>query len=241
MQSVILAGGLGTRLKSVLGDVPKPMAPVLGKPFLEYQLLALKRSGIREVLLCVSHRSEVIRAYFGDGTRWGVRITYSVEPEPRGTAGGLKYAEPLLPDAFLILNGDTYVELDYLDLTQYHRAKGAMTTLVLTRVPDAREGGRIDLQSDGRVVAFREKTAAQSEDTPPWINAGVYVFQRTVLNYIPTNRPVSLETETFPTLLEKGEPVYGYQGSGYFIDIGTPEKYRRFEQDLREGRVYVDS
>lgn len=240
MQTVILAGGLGTRLRPLLGHRPKPMAPVLGKPFLEYQVLALKRGGSSRVVLCVCYGAEWIHRYFGDGSRWDVEIRYSQEPSPLGTAGALKHAEGLLDQEFQVLNGDTYLEIDLAEFQQRHHEAKSAATLTITSATDPRAYGNVAVNSDGRIMSFDEK---QSEFEKPnyWVSGGLYMFERRVLEVIPPGRPVSLEKETFPFLLAHGERLSSFPVSGYFIDIGTPDSLNRFEHDIQEGRVHVDS
>src|SRR5512138_2755705 len=168
MQAVILAGGRGTRLRGLAGDAPKPMVPVLGKPFLEYQIAALRRAGIGDVVFCVGYRAKVISAYFGDGAPWGVRMSYVRDPEPRGTAGALKLAEPFLEERFLVLNGDTFAALDYGALAEFHIRSGALVTLAVRSHADARAAGRVVLRGD-LVTAFQEKMDL-SPGAAVWIN-----------------------------------------------------------------------
>lgn len=240
IQAVILAGGLGTRLRAVLGDLPKPMAPILGKPFLEYQLLALRRYSVDKIVICLSYRAEMISEYFGDGSRLGLRIRYSVEPTPLGTGGAIKYAEPLLDRVFLVLNGDTFVDFEYGQLLQYHRQKAALATIAVTAPDDRIARGNVIINPEGQVTCFREEGVEGNATQQTWCNAGMYILERPVLSRIPGGRPVSLEKESFPLLLEGREPIYALVVSGYFVDIGTPASFSRFEQDLREGRAHVD-
>lgn len=240
MQTVILAGGLGTRLGPLLGDRPKPMVPVQGKPFLEYQLIALKRGGSSRLVLCVSYGSRWIQDYFGDGSSRGLEIRYSEDPARLGTAGALKYAEPLLDDLFQVMNGDTYLEIDFARFQERHRETKSAATLAITPTTDPQPYGNVALNSDGKIISFSEKPHAMAEDRY-WVSAGLYIFERCLLEYVPAGRPVSLEKETFPLLLARGERLFSFPVSGYFIDIGTPDSLNRFEQDIREGRVHVDS
>lgn len=240
IQTAILAGGLGTRLKTLVSDRPKPMASVLGRPFLEYQLTALKRGGCRRLVMCLSYGARWIQEYFGDGSSRGLEIRYSVEPTPLGTGGALRHAEPLLDEVFQVLNGDTYLELDLSVLVAWHRAAGAAATLALTPVNDPHPYGSVAMNSEGRILSFDEKPAGRGQGHN-WISAGLYIFERCLLDYIPSERPVSLERETFPLLLASGERVFGYSTTGYFVDIGTPDNLGRFRRDIEEGRVHVDS
>jgi mannose-1-phosphate guanylyltransferase len=227
MQAVILAGGLGTRLRAVSGDVPKPMVPVRGKPFLEYQLRWLQTFGIRDIVLCVGYRAEMVRDYFGDGARWGLQLRYAVEPEPRGTAGALKFAEAVLDETFFVLNGDTYARANYDALRHFHFANAAALTIAVTQREDTRASGSVVVENE-RVVAFREKDVSAPA---LWINAGVYVVQRDVLQYVAPAQNVSLEQDTFPFLVSQNIRVCAFPFHDYFIDIGTPENYRLFESD----------
>lgn len=238
MQAVILVGGFGTRLQTVVSDVPKPMAPVEGRPFLEYQLAALQRGGITDVVLCAGYLADTVRVYFGDGSRFGLRIEYSVETMPLGTAGAVKFAAPLLRGAFFVLNGDTYLDLDYQAMAAAHRARGATATLAVWASAETRQYGSIRMDADGRIRAFNEKQAGEAGTA--WINAGAYIFEQAVLEIIPQDRAVSLEQETFPQLLASGAALYGFPTAGYFIDIGTPEKYWQFAQDIQKGMIHVN-
>jgi mannose-1-phosphate guanylyltransferase len=240
IQAVILAGGLGTRLRHVLGDLPKPMAPVRGKPFLEYQIVGLRKSTIDKLVLCVGYRAQVIRDYFGDGSKWGVKIEYSHEQSPLGTAGALRQAGPMLEDEFLVLNADTFVECDYAGLLRYHRDRGSEATLAVRALDDRELIGNVILDANHRITFFGEEKVSSGGPHPTWINAGIYVLERSVIDHIPHGRPVSLERETFPLIVALRVPMYGYMVSGYFVDIGTPSNYRRFERELLEGRLHVD-
>ncbi|MEO0108895.1 MAG: nucleotidyltransferase family protein [candidate division WOR-3 bacterium] len=224
---MILAGGLGTRLKPVIGTLPKCMAPVGGRPFLEYLVHAYRNQGAEEIILCTGYRSQPIFDHFGDGRQFGIRITYSHELAPLGTAGALKKAEPLVQrDSFMVSNGDSFLDIDTAALLDYHESRKSMATIALVHVPNTSRYGRVELGPDNQVVAFTEKAR---ESGPGLINAGVYVFHREVLARIPSDRPVSLENETLPSLT-KG-PVFGYQTNSLFVDIGTPEDYRALLQN----------
>jgi len=236
MQTLILAGGLGTRLQPLLGGTPKSLAPVAGRPFLEHLLLLLKRHGFTDVVLCLGHGADAIRSHFGDGARWGVHLTYSVEPEPLGTGGAVRHAlvgRHANAD-FLVLNGDTYAVLNYAGLLAFHRQHQALATLVLVHTADTQDYGTVQLGPAGRIVAFREK-ASQSGDS--LVSAGVYAFHPAILAHIPAGSLVSLEKEVFPALARAGLAIYGYVTEGVFYDIGTPERYRQFERQVEEGRI----
>ena len=233
MQAVILAGGLGKRLRRTVGDRPKSMALVLGRPFLEYQVEHLKKYHIIEIVLCVGYLAEQIKSYFKDGAKFGVDIRYAVDKEPLGTAGALKNAENCLEDeAFLVLNGDSYSELNITKFVQFHKKKGGKGTILLSRVSQAQDYGLMELDEEKRITGFFEKSARISSDSI--INAGTYLLEPEVLSYIPAGEKVSLERETFPRLLQEKVPLFGYLTSDYFIDIGTPEKYAQIQKEIKE-------
>jgi len=227
--AVLLVGGLGTRLQAVLPSTPKPLAPVGGVPFLELLVLQVRSQGIRRLVLCTGHRAEQIEEVFGDGRKWDMAIEYSRESRPLGTAGALKFAERLLmPWAeFLVMNGDSFLELDFPKFELFHREHGGLLSMAVRKVPDASRYGTVRLDARQRVVGFIEKN---NIGAPGIVNGGVYLFERTVLEHIPDG-PASLEKDIFPRLLDYG--VYAAEQDGMFIDIGTPEDYAR-AQALRE-------
>lgn len=237
MQALILAGGLGTRLRSVINDKPKPMAAVNDKPFIEYQIEFLKRYGVGHLILCVGYLYEQIQAYFGSGEKWGIRIEYSIEKELLGTAGALKLAQRYVDGAFFVLNGDTYFDADLQALAEFHRrqnaAHGALGTLALTEAQDASNYGAVTLDAENKILRFEEKSAQAA--VSKLINAGIYVLEPEILQHIPPAQKVSLEKETFPALLNQGHRLFGYETTGYFVDIGTPAGYQGF-QDYISGR-----
>lgn len=225
----LLVGGLGTRLQSVLPSTPKPLARVGNMPFLELLVLQLRSQGIRRIVMCTGHLASQIQQEFGDGNKWGVAIDYSEESRPLGTAGAVKLAEGYLKQAsdFLVMNGDSFLELDLRQFIQFHREHGGLVSIAVRKVPDAARYGTVHMDVNHRVVGFSEKTGAA---TPGVINGGVYVFKRAVLDHVPQG-PASFEKDVFPQVLEQG--VYALEQHGMFIDIGTPEDYAR-AQTLRE-------
>jgi NDP-sugar pyrophosphorylase family protein len=223
MHAVILAGGLGTRLGNVIAGLNKPMAPVAGRPFLEYLLLQLAKNRVGGVTLCLGHRGDLIRNHFGVGRFGRMRLAYSVEDSLCGTAGALKLAEPLLPgENFLVLNGDSLFDIPLQELADFHHDRGALATLALAPVEDPGRFGTVVVDETGQVLRFTEKGQGLPGGL---INAGVYVFRREVLARIPAGRPVSLEREVFPTLIGKG--LCGLAFRDYFVDMGVPEDYAR--------------
>lgn len=207
------------RLRDVVRDVPKPMAPVGGRPFLEYLVAQLLCWNVSDIVLATGYMGEAIESYFGDGEKQGVAIRYSREEEPLGTGGGLRKAIGLIGDAdFIAMNGDSFVNLDFGRLLAFHASHGGIATICLVPVKDASRYGRVETGEDNRVVAFSEKGGAGEG----WINAGVYVFGRRIAGHIPPGR-VSLEQEVLPGLIPLG--IYGFPSEEFFIDIGIPEDY----------------
>lgn len=233
MQAVLLAGGLGTRLKSVVSDRPKPMALADGKPFLEYVLKELKRNGITDVIFAVGYKGSMVEQYFGDGSGFGIRVLYSYEEEPLGTAGAIKNAEKLIDnDQFFVLNADTMYRLDYRRMLDIMQQKELDLALVLREVPDVSRYGMARLE-DGWLRSFNEKSPVSAPGT---INGGVYLMKKQILAQIPPGK-VSLENEIIPQLLAAGRPVGGIVNDGYFIDIGIPEDYFKFIKDVETGVI----
>ena len=226
LKAVLLVGGLGTRLRSVVPSVPKVLASVGKTSFLELLVEQLRSRGIRRLVLCSGYLADQIESQFGDGSAWGVSIEYSREAQPLGTAGAIKNAKHYLRDAsaFMVMNGDSFLEVDFDDLLDFHQNHFATVTLAVTKVEDTSRYGTVQVDSTGRVKAFAEKT---NQAVPGLINGGVYVFSQAIFQYIPTGR-ASLEKDVFPALLERG--VYAREQHGIFIDIGTPVDYARAQQ-----------
>lgn len=231
MKAVILAGGEGTRLHPLTCNKVKSLVPVLNRPFLEHLIDHLKRHGITEIILTLGHLPEQIQEYFGDGSGFGVSMTYLVEDAPLGTAGGVKNAEALLEAPFLVFNGDIFSDIDLTDMIKCHRENRADTSIALTPVDDPTPYGVVETNADGRVKRFVEKPRRE-EVTTNMINAGIYVMEPHVLGYIARNVFFTFERDVFPHLLEMGEAVYGYPSQAYWIDIGTPDKYLNLHHDL---------
>jgi len=225
--ALLLVGGMGTRLRAVVSSKPKPLAPVGEVPFLQLLVLQLRTQGVRQIVMCAGFQAGQIQSEFGDGAKWDMNIRYSNEAEPLGTAGALKLAAPFVaPDTdFLVLNGDSFLELDISALVGVHRRHAGCATIAVRRVEDAARYGTVHVGPGNRVTGFAEKLGLHE---PGLINGGVYVFRASMLTDIPGG-PVSLEKEVLPYLLEQG--VFASEQSGIFIDIGTPEDYSR-AQDL---------
>jgi len=236
LEAVIVAGGLGTRLRPLTVNHPKHLLPVAGVPFLSHQISKLAESGVRRVLLATSYRAEEFEPVFGDGRSLGVRLEYVTESAPMGTAGALRNVAPMLesgPDEpVLALNGDVLSGHDIAAQVGRHTDGNADVTLHLVEVPDPRAFGCVPTDARGRVTAFLEKSP---DPVSHQVNAGCYVFRRRLLDAIPADRPVSVERETFPGLLTAGADVRGYVETAYWLDVGTPTALVRCSSDLVRG------
>jgi NDP-sugar pyrophosphorylase family protein len=232
--AAILAGGLGTRLRSRIADRPKVLAPVRGRPYLTYLLDQLAAAGVRHVVLLIGYLADQIRSAFGE-TYAGLRLTYSQESSPRGTAGALRDALPHLSSpSVLLLNGDSFCAVSLLDFRAFHRRRCADLSLVLTRVEDCSRYGRVGVAPDDRILRFEEKSQAAGAG---WVNAGIYLLQRSLIEEIPADAPASLERDLFP-IWAAGKRCCGFLSGAPFLDIGTPESYAQAEAffaPVREG------
>jgi len=223
MKAVLLVGGMGTRLRSVVQTKPKPLALVGSYSLLQLLIRQLRHQGIRRLVLCTGYLAEQIENEFGDGRDLELTIEYSREPHPLGTAGAVKLAQRYLLDMpeFLVMNGDSFMETDFCRMLEFHRAHGGLVSMAALHVQNSNRYGRVEADSSGRVIKFAEKTG---DNSPGLINAGVYVFDRGVLEHIPDGS-ASLEQDVFPQLLDRG--IHVFEQHGMFIDIGTPEDYAR--------------
>src|SRR5579864_4464257 len=221
--AVLLVGGMGTRLRAVLPSTPKPLASIGKVSFLELLVRQLRSQGIRHLVMCTGYLGEQIEREFGNGDAWDVAIRYSQESHPLGTAGALKLAQSYLSDAhdFLVMNGDSFIEINFSRLARFHRARGGLATLAVRQVDNANRYGRVQVDVGGRVSAFLEKSGG---DSPGLVNGGVYIFNRAVFEQIP-HGSASLEKDVFPRIL--GQNIYALEQDGLFIDIGTPADYER--------------
>ena len=230
-KAVILVGGEGTRLRPLTNSVPKPMLPVLNRPFLEHTIHYLKKYGITEIILALSYLPGAIKGYFGDGRAFGVRLHYTIEDSPLGTAGAVKKSEKYLDSTFAVLNGDIYTDLDMAAMLAFHRHKKATATIALTWVDNPCAFGVVETDGNGKVRQFIEKPAPDKVTTN-WINAGVYLLEPEVLGQVPAKTPYMFERGLFPRLLELGKNMCGYQFRSRWLDMGTAEKYLCLNCDL---------
>ena len=224
MKAMILAAGEGTRLRPLTEHCPKPMLPVGGRPILEYLLELLRAHGVREVAINLHYRPEAVTSHFGDGSRLSMKIVYSHEKELLGTAGALRRMAPFLNDTFFVLCGDLLTDADFTSLAEFHRWRGAVATAALHRVEEPGRAGLVDAAPDGRIFRFEEKPPRSHRSTN-LACAGIYVFEPSVLAEIPEGRPSDLGHDLFPCLIERGLPVYGLEGVGQVLDVGSPERY----------------
>jgi mannose-1-phosphate guanylyltransferase len=238
LEAIMLVGGKGTRLRPLTLSAPKPLLPTAGVPFLVHQLARAAASGITHVVLATSYRAEMFTEAFGDGSALGLSIDYMYESTPLGTGGGVRNAAGLLrggpDDPVVVLNGDILSGHDLGAQVDLHRDHDAAVTLHLVKVDDPSRYGVVPTDAAGRVTAFLEK-----KPNPPTnkINAGCYVFRRSVIDEIPSGRPVSVEHETFPALIEAGAVVTGYASDTYWLDVGTPEAFVRGSCDVVLGAL----
>lgn len=236
MKAILLAGGKGTRLRPLTIHTPKPIVPIFGRPFLHYQIDLLKQvPEIDEVILSLNYQPRRIEEMFGQGDEVGIKIRYVVEPAPLGTAGAVRYAGESLEESVVVFNGDVLTEVDLAAVLRLHRERRAKATIVLTPVENPTAYGLVETEPDGAVRRFLEKPSAD-EITCDTINAGIYILEPDTLDRIPRETPWSIERSYFPSLIDRRETFVAYVYSGYWIDIGTPEKYRQVHRDIMNGR-----
>lgn len=233
MKAVVLVGGEGTRLRPLTETVPKPLLPFMNRPFLHHVLDHLARHGIEQAVLSSPYLEPEFKSFLEERAA-PPRVSWVTEPQPLGTAGAVAGARDLLDGTFLVLNGDVLTDLDLSALVAFHRERNAVATIALAPVDDSRPYGLVDRESDGRVLAFREKPR---DPIPGTINAGTYVLEPHALDGVSPGIPVSIERETFPGLIERGEPVFSFVWSGYWRDLGTPQAYLQAHLDALDGLV----
>jgi mannose-1-phosphate guanylyltransferase len=237
MQALILAGGEGTRLRPLTSTIPKPVVPLVDRPFIAFMLDWLRGHGVDDVIMSCGFLASGVRNVLGDGSAYGVRLRYVEEPRPLGTGGALKFAESLLDERFMMLNGDVLTDLDVTAQLALHEQRGARATLALTPVEDPTAYGLVRTRPDGEVTGFVEKPSPNEIDTHN-ISAGIYVLERSVLDLLKPDEPASIERDVFPRLV--GGALYAYVGESYWLDIGTPERYLEGTFDILEGTVATE-
>jgi NDP-sugar pyrophosphorylase family protein len=236
MKAILLAGGQGTRLRPLTINTPKPIVPIFNRPFLHYQIDRIKQvPEIDEVILSLNYQPQRIEEVFGDGSSAGIRIRYVVEPQPLGTAGAVKYASQNVAGSVVVFNGDVLTQIDLGAVIRLHRERRARATIVLTPVDNPTAYGLVETDATGNIRRFLEKPKPE-EITTNRINAGIYVLEPDMFDRIPDDVPWSIERSYFPSLVERGETFVAYLYDGYWIDIGTPDKYTQVHRDIMDGR-----
>ena len=259
MQAILLCGGMGTRLRSVVADRPKPMADICGKPFLQYLLEMLRDKGITEVIFALGYMGEMIEEYFQDGSAFGLKIAYSYEEEPLGTGGAIRNALPkILEEEVLVVNADTYFPMDYQGLLRFHQENDGDFSLATRAIEDISRYGAVRRDPAGRILAWNEKlgdggqqpgegskqpiegNAQQAASASPKslsgeINGGIYVMKKSLIAEIPEGKQ-SLEQDCIPKWLSEGKRIFGLPFHGYFMDIGIPKDYQQFITDVEQGK-----
>lgn len=237
VKAFILAAGLGTRLRPLGLDIPKVMVPIGGKPLLQHHFELLRQQGVREFIVNLHHLPEKITDYFGDGSRFGIHITYSHEPQLLGTAGAVKKKEAELRDGtFLVLYGDNLFRFELAPLLAFHREHGALATIALWESPEPWTGGVVETDAAGRVRRFVEKPDPKEVSTN-LINAGIYLLEPAVLEAIPVGQFCDFGRDVFPKLLAEGKPLYAMKPDAYVQDIGTPERLAKAQRDYESWRL----
>ncbi len=240
MKAVVMAGGEGSRLRPLTLGRPKPMVPLVNKPVIGHILSLLKQHGITEVVVTVQYMADMIQRYFGDGHGMGMRLYYSVEDTPLGTAGSVKNAQAFLDEPFIVISGDALTDIDLGKVIAFHQQKRAKITITLFHVPDPLEYGVVITDANGRIQRFLEKPG-WSEVISDTVNTGIYVIEPEVLDYFEANKVFDFSQNLFPLMMEKGDPLYGYVADGYWCDVGNLQEYLRASGDILEGRVKVGS
>jgi mannose-1-phosphate guanylyltransferase/phosphomannomutase len=236
MKAVVMAGGEGSRLRPLTLNRPKPMVPLVDRPVMGHIIELLKKHGITDIVVTVQYMANVIQDHFGDGSAFGVQLTYSLEDRPLGTAGSVKHAEAVLQEPFLVISGDAVTDIDLSQVIERHQQGGAIATMTLTRVPNPLEFGVAILDDQQRVVDLVEKPS-WGEVFSDTVNTGIYVFDPQVFDYISTEHAVDWAKDVFPRLRHEGHHIAGCVVDGYWTDVGTIEEYVRATRDYLEGKV----
>lgn len=236
MKAVILVGGLGTRLRPLTCNTPKPMIPLVNQPFIEHMIENLRDQGITEVILAVQYLADRFRETLGDGSRLGVKVHIVEEPEPRGTAGAVKNVEHMLDDTTFVFNGDVMTDLDLRAMLAFHRERQSKLTIALTPVEDPTAFGLVETNDDGRIRRFLEKPRPE-DVTTNMINAGTYIIEPEVFRYVPAGEHYMFERGLFPHLLETNDPMFGFPSDAYWTDVGKPQAYLEVHHDILIGEV----
>jgi mannose-1-phosphate guanylyltransferase len=236
MKAVVLVGGLGTRLRPLTCNTPKPMIPLVNQPFIEHMIENMRDQGISEVILAVQYLAERFRESLGDGSRLGVKVHIVEEPEPRGTAGAVKNVEHMLDGTTFVFNGDVMTDLDLQAMLAFHRERQSMLTIALTPVEDPTAFGLVETNGDGRIRRFLEKPRPE-DITTNMINAGTYIIEPEAFRYVPPHQYYMFERGLFPVMLQTSDPMFGYPSHSYWTDVGKPQTYLDVHHDILIGKV----
>lgn len=239
MKAVILAGGLGTRLRPLTHLRPKPMVPVVNRPILEHTLELLRQHQITEILMLLYYMPDAIKNHFGNGSEFGVNIEYITAKEDFATAGAVRLAASKLRGSFLVISGDVITDLDLSAFLAFHRAQNALGTMALSRVANPTAFGLVDLDSSNQITRFVEKPE-QGEIFTNLVNAGIYVFEPDIFERIAENQKVYFERSLFPAMAEHGQPLFGFEHDGYWIDVGIMETYLQVHRDYFSGKIALN-
>jgi mannose-1-phosphate guanylyltransferase len=236
MKAVVLVGGLGTRLRPLTCNTPKPMIPLVNQPFIEHMIENMRDQGITEVILAVQYLAERFRESLGDGSRLGIKVHIVEEPEPRGTAGAVKNVEHMLDGTTYVFNGDVMTDLDLRAMLAFHRERQSMLTIALTPVEDPTAFGLVETNGDGRIRRFLEKPRAE-DITTNMINAGTYLIEPEAFRYVPPSQYYMFERGLFPVMLQTSDPMFGFPSDSYWTDVGKPQTYLDVHHDILIGKV----
>lgn len=243
MKAMILAAGLGTRLRPLTDAVPKPLLPIAGRPLIVWNLLLLRQHGITEAIINLHHLGHLIEKEVGDGSRFGMRLAYSREPVILGTGGGIKQAEAFFGgDPFLVLNGDTLIELDLGDVVGFHTRRGALATMVVREDPEVDRWGVVEVDDQQRVLSINGRGRAEADSSAPRTRrmfAGVHVMDSRLLRHVPLGLESSI-IEAYVGEIARGERVLGYGMEGYWSDVGTPDRFAQAQRDAEAGLINLD-
>lgn len=235
MKAMILAAGLGTRLRPLTNNLPKPLLPLANRPLIQYNLLLLKKYGITEVIINLHYHGDKLKKALGDGSSMGMQVSYSEESEILGTGGGVKKVSAFFADrSFILINGDILVDVNLDKVVEYHLRKKATATMVLREDPEVDQWGSIEVDSQGRIRRILQRGEWTGERLAKYMFTGVHVLEPRIFSYIPGGRFYSI-IDSYIEMLKKGERIFGYIMTGYWLDLGTPERYRKAQIDLERG------
>lgn len=236
MKAMILAAGLGTRLRPVTNKIPKPIIPIENRPLIEYLLLFLNRNGIKEIIINLHHLGEKIEKSLGDGSRWGMEISYSKEDIILGTGGGIKRVQAFFDSTFLVINGDILIDLDLHGLIGFHQKKGGIATMVLRKNDNPDLYGPVKIDQDARIRQLLDRPGWLGGDLNSYMFTGIHIIEPEIFKYIPDDQYCSI-IDTYIDMINRGERLYGYIMKGFWVEISTIERYRKIRKDYKEGLI----